>query len=149
MSTDLPRTDCQIDLDVFALDSGQVQRQKVNCTGSSPAATLAGLIPGRYRVCASLDQNEQQEKLSKSLQATCVEVHTFKHQQTQQSTEIIISLLALLICALAIVVFLVGRSLLRKTKLQSMTSPPCFMPAQQVEITHKAHYIKLLATTKL
>ncbi|OXU25311.1 hypothetical protein TSAR_013031, partial [Trichomalopsis sarcophagae] len=148
MSTGLPRIDCEIDLDVFALDSGQVQRQKVNCSSSSPVVTMAGLIPGRYRVCASLAQDEQREKLAKNLQATCVEVQTFK-QQTQQNSEMIISLLALLICALTVVVFLVGRSLLRKTKLQSMSSPPCFIPAQQVEITHKAHYIKLLATTKL
>ncbi|XP_011499113.1 PREDICTED: leucine-rich repeat-containing protein 15 [Ceratosolen solmsi marchali] len=149
----LSLSDCKLDLDVLAAESGEVQRKILNC--SSGATTLSGLVPGRYRVCASVneaveeeeeeeekEEEEQSEKLRES-KARCVEVQSFR-----QSNEVLLLLLAAVLCVLVIVGFMVGRNLLRKTKKEPMP-PQCFMPAQEVEITHKAHYIKLLATTKV
>ena len=146
--TDFERAECEIDVNIFATESGQVHRKRLNC--SSRSTTLSGLVPGRYRVCASVDEDENEVKLNKRKKskydgkARCVEVQAFR----QSSDMIVLLLLAGVFGVLIVVVLLVCRSLMKRSKKDALP-PQCFMPAQEVEITHKAHYIKLLATTKV
>ena len=139
------RNDCEVDLDIFEADTGRIHRQRLNC--SAGATELAGLIPGRYRVCASVEKspnyNDSNRKNSRDGHARCVEVQTFR-----QNGEALLLLLAVVLCAFVVVAVCVGKSLLKSTRKEAM-QPQCFMPAQEVEITHKAHYIKLHATTKV
>ncbi|XP_058792484.1 leucine-rich repeats and immunoglobulin-like domains protein 1 isoform X1 [Phymastichus coffea] len=151
------RGGCQVDLDVFAAESGQVHRQRLNC--SSGPATLSGLSPGRYRVCASVDDRSAPGAGPGPGHARCVEVQTFRRggePSSSSSPLLLLLLLAVVLCVLAALAFLVGRLFVRRTGKQRRLAPPspppppqCFVPAQQLEVARKAHYIKLHATTKL
>lgn len=145
------REGCQIDLDVFAAESGQVHRKRLNC--SSALTTLSGLLPGHYRVCASVDDESVGKRTidrtrPRQNRARCVEVQTLR----QNNDLLLLLLLTALFCLLALVAYLLARILINKRtnkQLQVPSPPQCFVPAQQLEITHKAHYIKLHATTKV
>ncbi|XP_034951285.1 leucine-rich repeat-containing protein 15 [Chelonus insularis] len=134
---------CELSVVVFAGESA-LHRKKLNCTLTY--AEMTGLIPGRYKVCASLsdfmDHNDLENDANKG-RSRCVEVQAFK-----QNAELIIIAVVVAICALLITIIFVIRSLIRKLKPQQIQTQ-CFLPAQEFEITHKAHYIKLLATTKV
>lgn len=132
---------CEVSVVVFD-EIEAVHRRKVNCTLSF--MTLSGLSPGRYKVCASLDAiYEDLIDTDSRGRSRCVQVQAFR----QNADAFILSVVAIS-CILLIAVILVARNLVKR-----MRNPPipvqCFLPAQEFEITHKAHYIKLLATTKV
>lgn len=128
---------CELFVIVFA---GEVplHRKKLNC--SLAYAEMTGLIPGRYKVCASFNDQSLDESNGRS---RCVEV-----QAVKQSFEMIILVIVVVSSLLFITVVIFVRSLIKKVKAPQIQTQ-CFMPAQELEITHKAHYIKLLATTKV
>ncbi|XP_023289188.1 uncharacterized protein LOC105696975 [Orussus abietinus] len=135
--------DCQVSVVVFATDS-VVHRRKLNCT--LKFVTLSGLLPGRYTVCVSLD-DVADEGLPPGSQdygrSRCVEVQAFR-----QYTEMFVAAVVAAFCGALVTVGLICRSLIRRARHPRIQTP-CFLPAQEFEITHKAHYIKLLATTKV
>ncbi|XP_023248547.1 slit homolog 1 protein-like [Copidosoma floridanum] len=151
-----PSAECAVELDVFATQSGQVHRKRVNCSssGATTRTTLTGLAPGRYRVCANLMSNG--ESALRNGRARCVEVQAVRQPvvsdartttTTTTTTATLLFVLLLLMLLLGVGVLGFGRcySLLGRAK---KVAPPQFAH-QQLEITHKAHYIKLLATTKV
>lgn len=132
---------CEVSVVVFD-EIEAVHRRKVNCSLSF--VTLSGLLPGRYKVCASLDEiYEDLIDTDSRGRSRCVQV-----QALRQSADAFILSAVAISCILLIAVTLVARNLVRRIR-----NPPipvqCFLPAQEFEITHKAHYIKLLATTKV
>lgn len=132
---------CEVSVVVFD-EIEAVHRRKFNCTSSS--VTLSGLLPGRYKVCASLDEiHDDLVDTDARGRVRCVRVQAFR----QNADAFILSVVAIS-CIVLIAVILVARNLVKR-----MRNPPipvqCFLPAQEFEITHKAHYIKLLATTKV
>ncbi|XP_063985255.1 leucine-rich repeat-containing protein 15 [Diachasmimorpha longicaudata] len=133
---------CQVSVVVFAEDSF-LHRKTLNC--SQPVVTVPGLVPGRYKVCASLLDPLGAETPGDfgAERSRCVEVQAFR-----ENTEMIILGIAGVSCLVFISVFFIGRSLLKKFREPRIQSQ-CFMPAQEFEITHKAHYIQLLTTTKV
>nr|ACE75336.1 leucine-rich repeat protein [Glyptapanteles indiensis] len=131
---------CELFVVVFA---GEVplHRKKLNC--SLAYAEMTGLIPGRYKVCASFNDESFHGENESSGRSRCVEV-----QAVKQSFELIILVIVVVSCLLFITVVVFVRSLVKKLKAPQIQTQ-CFLPAQELEITHKAHYIKLLATTKV
>nr|ACE75191.1 leucine-rich repeat protein [Glyptapanteles flavicoxis] len=131
---------CELFVVVFA---GEVplHRKKLNC--SLAYAEMTGLIPGRYKVCASFNDESFHVENESSGRSRCVEV-----QAVKQSFELIILVIVVVSCLLFITVVVFVRSLVKKLKAPQIQTQ-CFLPAQELEITHKAHYIKLLATTKV
>ncbi|XP_015585957.1 leucine-rich repeats and immunoglobulin-like domains protein 1 [Cephus cinctus] len=134
-------TDCELSVAVFSMES-LVHRKKLIC---SPEAfvTVADLLPGRYKVCASLYNANTNLGKSEMDKTKCVEVQAFR-----QNMEVIILAAAAVSCAVLITVVLIGHSVIKRLR-QPRIQTQCFLPAQEFEITHKAHYIKLLATTKV
>ncbi|XP_076633681.1 leucine-rich tendon-specific protein [Colletes latitarsis] len=136
--------ECKLSVVVFDAESA-VHRQKLNCSLSF--VTLEVILPGRYKVCASLDEVTEEDVISNFVnnrdRLRCVEVQGFK-----QNTEIIILAIIGAGCALLIALVVLGRSVVKKVRHPRIQTQ-CFLPAQEFEITHKAHYIKLLATTKV
>ncbi|CAB0042768.1 unnamed protein product [Trichogramma brassicae] len=140
-----PRVGCEIDLDILAIETGQVHRQRLNC--SAQANELAGLVPGRYKICASVE-TESASRRPREGHARCVEVQTLRQQYPSQATVAVV-LCGLLVLAL-VTACCIGRSLARTRKKAAQIGGGCAPAAgQQLEITHKAHYIKLQATTKV
>lgn len=140
--TNIP--ECELSVVVFDAESA-VHKQKLNCTLTF--VTLAVLLPGRYKVCASLDEVNEEDVIANFVddrdRLRCVEVQGFK-----QNTEIIVLAIIGASCALLITLAVIGRSVIKRVKHPRIQTQ-CFLPAQEFEITHKAHYIKLLATTKV
>ncbi|XP_076234492.1 leucine-rich tendon-specific protein [Calliopsis andreniformis] len=140
--SDLP--ECELSVVVFDAESA-VHKQKLNC--SLTFMTLEILLPGRYKVCASLDEVKEEDVIANFVddrgRLQCVEVQRFK-----QNTEIIVLAIIGASCALLIALVVLGRSIVKRTRHPRIQTQ-CFLPAQEFEITHKAHYIKLLATTKV
>ncbi|KAI4490638.1 hypothetical protein M0804_003582 [Polistes exclamans] len=137
---------CEISIVVFNTETA-IHKCKLNC--SLTFVSLEVLVPGHYKVCASLDDLANTESIAFSItendrgRSRCVEVQRFK-----QNTEAIILIIIGATCALLIVLVLIGRNIVRKIRHPRIQTQ-CFLPAQEFEITHKAHYIKLLATTKV
>ncbi|KAK2577261.1 hypothetical protein KPH14_003401 [Odynerus spinipes] len=136
---------CEISIVVFDTETA-IRKCKLNC--NSTFVSLEVLVPGRYKVCASLDELVNSESIASSVvddrgRSRCVEVQSFK-----QNIEAIVLAIAGATCALLIALVVVGRSIVRKVRHPRIQTQ-CFLPAQEFEITHKAHYIKLLATTKI
>ncbi|XP_015115815.1 leucine-rich repeat protein soc-2 homolog [Diachasma alloeum] len=133
---------CEVSVVIFAEDSF-LHRKKLNC--SQPSVTVPGLVPGRYKVCASLLDPLGDETSGEigGERSRCVEVQAFR-----ENTEMIILGIAGVSCLVFVTVFFIGRSLLKKFRGPRIQTQ-CFMPAQEFEITHKAHYIQLLTTTKV
>lgn len=114
----------------------------MNC--SLTFITLSGLVPGRYKVCASLDEITGETVTSSGHDRyRCVEVQMFK-----QNSEVWVLVIIAAISILLVILILISRSLMKKIRHPKIQTQ-CFMPAQEFEITQKAHYIKLLATTKV
>lgn len=136
--------ECELSVVVFDAESA-VHKQKLNC--SLTFVTLAVLLPGRYKVCASLDDVNEEDVITNFIdnrdRLRCVEVQKFK-----QNTELIVLTIIGASCALLIIIAIIGRSVLKRLRHPRIQTQ-CFLPAQEFEITHKAHYIKLLATTKV
>lgn len=136
--------DCELSVVVFDAESA-VHKQKLNC--SSTFVTLAVLLPGRYKVCASLDELNEDDVVANFVndrdRLRCVDV-----QGVKQNTEIIVLAIIGASFALLITLAVICRSVVRKLRHPRIQTQ-CFLPAQEFEITHKAHYIKLLATTKV
>lgn len=136
--------ECELSVVVFDAESA-VHKQKLNC--SLTFVTLEVLLPGRYKVCASLDEVKEEDVIANFVddrgRLRCVEV-----QRLKQNTEIIVLAIIGASCALLIALVVLGRSIVKRTRHPRIQTQ-CFLPAQEFEITHKAHYIKLLATTKV
>ncbi|KAK0175297.1 hypothetical protein PV327_009058 [Microctonus hyperodae] len=142
-NVELKSSGCELSVVVFAGESA-LHRKKLNCTLAFD--TMSGLVPGRYKVCASLDDivdHNGFEINSNHGRSRCVEVQAFR-----QNFEIIIMAVAVASCALFVTIVFIVRSLVKKLRHPQIQTQ-CFLPAQEFEITHKAHYIKLLATTKV
>ncbi|XP_050592480.1 slit homolog 1 protein-like [Bombus affinis] len=136
--------ECELSVIVFDAESA-VHKQKLNC--SLTFVTLGVLLPGHYKVCASLDDVNEEDVIANFVdnrdRLRCVEVQGFK-----QNTELIVLAIIGASCVLLITIAVIGRSVLRRVRHPRIQTQ-CFLPAQEFEITHKAHYIKLLATTKV
>ncbi|XP_076642523.1 leucine-rich tendon-specific protein [Halictus rubicundus] len=135
--------ECELSIVVFDAESA-VRKQKLNC--SLTFVTLEVLLPGRYKVCASLDEVNVEDVIGNFMDRDrlhCVEVQGFK-----QNTEIIVLVIIGAGCALLVALVLLARSVVKRVRHPRIQTQ-CFLPAQEFEITHKAHYIKLLATTKV
>ncbi|XP_008557950.1 slit homolog 2 protein [Microplitis demolitor] len=130
---------CELFVVVFAGEAA-LHRRKLNCTLAY--AEMTGLIPGRYKVCASLNNYDEGHE-NNSGSSRCVEVQAFK-----QKIDLIILIAVVVSCALFVTIIMFIRNLIKKIKTPQIQTQ-CFLPAQELEITHKAHYIKLLATTKV
>lgn len=135
---------CELAIVVFCADF-PINKKKLNC--SLGFFTMAGLVPGNYRICASLDAIDdgfgEFEKSTETGRGKCVEVQVFR-----QNFELIILAVAGVSCAAFVIIFLLVRGGIKKLKCERREIVG-FGPAQEFEITHKAHYIKLLATTKV
>lgn len=135
---------CEVSVMIFAEDS-LMHQKKLNC--SLPVVRVPGLVAGRYKVCASLIRDLLKESIPEDISTDrgtrCVEVQAFR-----ENTEMIILAIAVVSCVVFITVLLIGRSLLKKFRGPRIQTQ-CFLPAQEFEITHKAHYIQLLTTTKV
>lgn len=144
ISKKLNLPECELSVVVFDAESA-VHKQKLNC--SLTFVTLAVLLPGHYKVCASLDEVNEEDVIANFIdnrdRSRCVEVQGFK-----QNTEISVLAIIGASCALLITVAVISRSVLKRVRHPRIQTQ-CFLPAQEFEITHKAHYIKLLATTKI
>lgn len=135
-------TKCELSVVVFATESASVHRKKMNC--SLTFITLSGLLPGHYKVCASLDEIAGDTlAISNHDRYRCVQVQTFK-----QNSEIWFLIVVIVVSILLLIIILVSRSFMKKLRNPKIQTQ-CFMPTQEFEITQKAHYIKLLATTKV
>ncbi|KAK9302276.1 hypothetical protein QLX08_005704 [Tetragonisca angustula] len=144
ISKKLNLPECELSVIVFDAESA-VNKRKLNC--SLTFVTLAVLLPGHYKVCASLDEVSEEDVIANFVnnqdRLRCVEVQGFK-----QNTELIVLATIGASCVLLITFVLIGRSVLKRVRHPRIQTQ-CFLPAQEFEITHKAHYIKLLATTKV
>lgn len=135
---------CRLSIVIFNAISA-VHRQTLNC--SSAFVTVEVSLPGCYMVCASLDELAEAVVAASDLlgdheRSRCVEV-----VRGHQLNVVFITLaVALVICVITLLLVLRGYSLGRR---HSAIQAQCFLPTQEFEITHKAHYIKLLATTKV
>ena len=142
---------CELSVAVFEGESA-VHREKLNCTLSF--VTMSGLVPGQYKVCASLDDNLTASSRTGYRsdfhdtdigRSRCVEVQAFR-----QYNELIVIAVAVITCAVLVAVILLSRSILKRDRHPRIQAQ-CFLPAQDVDNARKTHYIKLLqqATTKV
>ncbi|EFN79070.1 Carboxypeptidase N subunit 2 [Harpegnathos saltator] len=144
MTETTEKSPCRLSIVVFNAIT-VVHRQTLNC--SSAFVTVEVSLPGCYMVCASLDEHIEavvavSDLLGDHERSRCVEV-----VQGHQLNVIFITLaVALVICIITLLLILRGYNLGRR---HSAIQAQCFLPTQEFEITHKAHYIKLLATTKV
>lgn len=136
---------CELSIIVFDTVSA-VHRQKLNC--NTTVFSLEVLLPGRYKVCASLDELTDDAIISANLmnnheRSRCIDI-----QDYNKNTEVIVIAIIGATGVLLITLAILGRSLARRIRHPRIQAQ-CFLPAQEFEITHKAHYIKLLTTTKV
>jgi len=144
---------CQVSIVVFDTISA-VHRQTFNCT-SAFVIDVQVLSPGYYRVCASLDELADDVIASSSgnlvddhERLRCVEVIE-QTDYTRRNIELFIVISVIVVVGILLITLaLLVRNLVRRLR-HSRIQAQCFLPAQEFEITHKAHYIKLLATTKV
>lgn len=142
---------CQLSITVFDEVSATVHRQKLNCSAASVTDVEVSL-PGYYRVCASLDELTNVIVMSGNLvddheRFRCVELVEQGYSRRNIEVFIIMAVIAAT-GVLLIILAVLGRNLARRLRHPRIQAQ-CFLPAQEFEITHKAHYIKLLATTKV
>ena len=137
-----PGPGCELSVVVFAIESSSIHRKKINC--SLTFVTLFDLVPGHYKVCVSLDEIADETATSSNHNRyRCVEV-----QMLKQNSEIWVLVTIVTISILLVIIILIIRRFIKKIRNPKIQTQ-CFMPAQEFEITQKAHYIKLLATTKV
>lgn len=141
---------CRLSVVVFNAVSA-MHRQTLNC--SSAFVTLEAPLLERYKVCASLVDELADDAVVATAdrpsgdreRSRCVEV---VHGYRQNTEVIVMAVVAVLTCVLLVTLAVLGRSVARRLRHPRIPAQ-CFLPAQEFEITHKAHYIKLLATTKV
>jgi len=148
--TNFTPSTCQLSVIVFNAVS-TVHRESFNCS-SAFVTDVEVSLPGYYRVCASLDDLTDIIVAAGDLvddheRFRCVEV--IEQGYNRQNAEILIVIAVIVATGvLLITLAILGRSLARRLRHPRIQAQ-CFLPAQEFEITHKAHYIKLLATTKV
>ncbi|KYM86110.1 Leucine-rich repeat-containing protein 70 [Atta colombica] len=141
---------CQLSIFVFN-EISVVHRQRLNCSSASIIDVDVSL-PGYYRVCASLDELTNIIVMSDNLvdnreRFRCVEL--VEQSYSRRNVEIFIIMAVIAATGVLLVLLaILGRNLVRRLRHPRIQAQ-CFLPAQEFEITHKAHYIKLLATTKV
>ncbi|XP_012217251.1 leucine-rich repeats and immunoglobulin-like domains protein 3 [Linepithema humile] len=152
-SSTLTSSACQVFIVVFDTVSA-VHRQTFNCT-SAFVIDVQVSSPGYYRVCASLDEladviiaSSSSNLVDDNERFRCIEV-VEQAGYTQQNVELLIVMTVIVAMSILLITLaLLGKNLARRLR-HSRIQAQCFLPAQEFEITHKAHYIKLLATTKV
>ncbi|KYM96805.1 PREDICTED: leucine-rich repeats and immunoglobulin-like domains protein 1 [Cyphomyrmex costatus] len=141
---------CQLSIFVFN-EISVVHRQRLNCSFASITDVKVSL-PGYYRICASLDELTNIIVMSGNLvddreRFRCVEL--VEQSYGRRNVEIVIIMAVIAATGVLLVILaILGRNLARRLRHPRIQAQ-CFLPAQEFEITHKAHYIKLLATTKV
>jgi len=141
---------CQLSIIVFNAIA-TVHHERFNCS-SAFVTDVEVPLPGYYRVCASLDDLTDIVIVASDLvddheRFRCVEV--IEQGYNRQNAEVLIVIAVIIAtCVLLITLIILGRNLARRLRHPRIQTQ-CFLPAQEFEITHKAHYIKLLATTKV
>ncbi|TGZ56662.1 uncharacterized protein Lrt [Temnothorax longispinosus] len=148
--TTLSSTSCQLSVIVFD-EVSTVHQRRLTCSATSVIDVQVSL-PGYYRVCASLDDLTNVIVMSSNLVADderlrCVDVVEQSYSRRNVEVFIIMAVIAAT-GVLLVILAVLGRTLARRLRHPRIQAQ-CFLPAQEFEITHKAHYIKLLATTKV
>ncbi|XP_025991398.1 uncharacterized protein LOC113002642 isoform X2 [Solenopsis invicta] len=149
-SKDPTTTTCQLSIVVFD-EVSAVRQQRLNCSAASVTDVQVSL-PGYYRVCASLDQLTNIIVTSSNLldnreRFRCVELVQQSYSRRNIEVLVIMAVVAAT-GALLVILAVLARNFARRLRHPRIQAQ-CFLPAQEFEITHKAHYIKLLATTKV
>lgn len=142
-------SNCQLSIIVFD-EVSVVQRQRLNCSDES-VTDMEVSLPGYYRVCATLDELTNVIAMSSNLmddhdRFRCVEL--VQRGYNRWNIEISIIMAVVTAGVLLVILVVLGRNLARRLRHPRIQAQ-CFLPTQEFEITHKAHYIKLLATTKV
>jgi len=141
---------CQLSIFVFD-EISVVHRQRLNCSVASVTDVEVSL-PGYYRICASLDELTNIIVMAGNLvddreRFRCVEL--VEQGYSRQNVEIFVIMTVVAATGVLLVILvMIGRNFARRLRHPRIQAQ-CFLPAQEFEITHKAHYIKLLATTKV
>ncbi|XP_024877515.1 leucine-rich repeats and immunoglobulin-like domains protein 1 isoform X2 [Temnothorax curvispinosus] len=148
--TTLSSTSCQLSVIVFD-EVSTVHQRRLTCSATSVIDVQVSL-PGYYRVCASLDDLTNVIVMSSNLVADderfrCVDVVEQSYSRRNVEVFVIMAVIAAT-GVLLVILAVLGRTLARRLRHPRIQAQ-CFLPAQEFEITHKAHYIKLLATTKV
>ncbi|KAM0724464.1 Leucine-rich repeat-containing protein 15 [Formica fusca] len=143
---------CQLSVVVFD-EISAIHRQRLNCSITF-VTDVEVSWPGYYRVCASLDEltDVNLVMLSGNLvddreRFRCVEM--VEQGYSRQNAEVFVAVAVVAVTGVFLIaLIMLGRSLVKRLRHPRIQAQ-CFLPAQEFEITHKAHYIKLLATTKV
>lgn len=148
-TSSMSSSSCQLSVIVFNAVS-TVYRERFNCS-SAFVTDVEISLPGHYKVCASLDELTDivtaGDLVDDHERFRCVEV--IEQGYSRQNAEMLIVIAVIAATSVLIITFVIlGRSLARRLRHPRIQTQ-CFLPAQEFEITHKAHYIKLLATTKV
>lgn len=144
---------CELSVVVFDAISA-IHRQRLNCSFAFVTDVEVSL-PGYYRVCASLDELADVTVVSSATgnlvgdreRFRCVEV--VEQGYSRQNAEVFVVMAVVAVTGVFLIALaMLGRSIVKRLRHPRIQAQ-CFLPAQEFEITHKAHYIKLLATTKV
>lgn len=152
--TILASSACQLSVVVFDAISA-IHRQRLDNCSVAFVADVEVSLPGYYRVCASLDELADVTTLVASgnlvddrERLRCVEVVEQAGYGRQNAEVFVVMAVVAVTGVFLIALAMLGRSLVKRLRHPRIQAQ-CFLPAQEFEITHKAHYIKLLATTKV
>ncbi|XP_025269965.1 leucine-rich repeat-containing protein 15 [Camponotus floridanus] len=144
---------CELSVVVFDAISA-IHRQRLNCSFAFVTDVEVSL-PGYYKVCASLDELADVTVVSSATgnlvddreRFRCVEV--VEQDYSRQNAEVFVVMAVVAVTGVFLIALaMLGRSIVKRLRHPRIQAQ-CFLPTQEFEITHKAHYIKLLATTKV
>ncbi|KAL6442103.1 hypothetical protein ACFW04_002428 [Cataglyphis niger] len=142
---------CELSIVVFD-EISAIHRQRLNCSITF-VTDVEVSWPGYYKVCASLDEHADVTLvMSNNLvddheRFRCVEI--VEQGYSRQNAEVFVAVAVVAVTGVFLIaLIMLGRSLIKRLRHPRIQAQ-CFLPAQEFEITHKAHYIKLLATTKV
>ncbi|XP_020278491.1 slit homolog 2 protein-like isoform X2 [Pseudomyrmex gracilis] len=145
-------TVCHLSVVVFDAIS-TIHRQRLNCNSSTFVTDVEVSLPGYYKVCASLNELDDGELVASSELANdhersrCVEV-VKQDRSGERNAEVYIVSAVIATTGVLVLLIVLCRNLVKRLRHPRIQAQ-CFLPTQEFEITHKAHYIKLLATTKV